>query len=345
MKNIRNTRDFAFNFGAPASRALVAIVLQLVLLALLATFARHGIAKDTDPIFSSHVTDSAGVMGAQAAVLDNKLKAYEAATGHQVFVLTVSTTGSRSIDEYAVEVFQKWKVGRKKVDDGVLFVVAVADRKMRIEVGYGLEVWLTDAQCSRIIHDVVAPHFADGEYGAGIEAGVERVLRTLALPFPPTAPAPSLTQEELDRGKYIFSALLLPIVLIAVIASTLSATVGLLLTALSGLLIPAYLYPGWPGQLLYAAMITVWLCARWAIIAKDVRKYHLKRSTNHFATWLWVFFFAMGTGRPLRKGEKKFFRVRSSFGWSETSGSSSGGDSNGGGSGGRSGGAGAAGGW
>jgi uncharacterized protein len=347
MKIERSIEHFAVVWRGLAVRALVARVLQLVIPMLLAMLAGVTEAKELDPAFASHVTDSAHVMGAQAAAVDSKLKAFEAATGHQVFVLTVQTTGSQSIDEYAVEVFQKWKIGRARIDDGVLFVVAVADRKMRIEVGYGLEGTLTDAQCSRIIHEVVVPRFAHGEYAVGIEAGVDSILRTLAPPSALTVPNdnspdvkssdPSASERDGRTGWDAVVAVAVVMMLFVFVSSICSGFVGLFIIGMIALVLS--------NTQIAAAIVAIWLCGRWFLIAKNVREYHLARSTNHFLTWLWVFF-APGSGRPLAKGEKRFFTFSFSFDTSGSSDSSSSDDSDcGGGGGGRSGGAGASGGW
>lgn len=347
MKIERSIEHFAVVWRGLAVRALVARVLQLVIPALLATLAGGTEAKALDPAFTSHVTDSAHVMGAQAAAVDSKLKAFETATGHQVFVLTVQTTGSQSIDEYAVEVFQKWKIGRARIDDGVMFVIAVADRKMRIEVGYGLEGTLTDAQCSRIIHEVVVPRFAHGEYDVGIEAGVDSILRTLAPPSALEVPkdnspdvksldAPAPKQHRATGGDPAVAAAV-AIMLFIFVGSVWSGFAGLFVIGLFALVLS--------NRQLAAAIIATWLCGRWFLIAKNVKEYHLARSTNHFLTWLCVFF-TPGSGRPLAKGEKRFFTFSFSFDTSGSSDSSSSDDSDcGGGGGGRSGGAGASGGW
>jgi uncharacterized protein len=350
MKTETTIRDFSFAWGRPAARALMARVLALLVPALLATFAWDTAAKDLDPVFTSHVTDSAAVLGAQAAAIDSRLKAFEAATGHQVIVLTVPTIGDRSIDEYAVEVFQKWKVGRAKIDDGVLFVIAVAERKMRIEVGYGLEGTLTDARCSRIIREIVAPQFAQGDYGVGIGAGVAAIIRTLAPPSaltPPDASSPAVAQAERDGGTALAPLIGFAIVMGSglFIGSLWMGFFGLFIFSIFTLFLSVGAVPGSQGMQLAAAIIAVWLWARWFVIAGNVRKYHLARSTNHFFTWLRVFF-APGSGRPLQKGKRSFVTFNFSFGGSDSSASSSSDDSNcGGGGGGKSGGAGASGGW
>jgi uncharacterized protein len=347
MKIERSIKYFAVVWRGLAVQALVARVLQLAIPALLATLAVVTEAKELDPVFTSHVTDSAHVMGAEAAAIDSKLKAFEAATGHQVFVLTVQTTGSQSIDEYAVEVFQKWKIGRAKTDDGVLFVIAVADRKMRIEVGYGLEGTLTDAQCSRIIHEVVVPRFAHREYDVGIGAGVDSILRTLAPPPALEVPndnSPDVKSSDAPAPQQHGRTGWDPAVA-AGVAIMLFIFVGSFWSGFLGLFVIGMIALALSNRQLAAAIIATWLCGRWFVIAKNVREYHLARSTNHFFTWLGVFF-TPGSGRPRAKGEKSFFTYSFSFDTSGSSDSSSSDDSDcGGGGGGRSGGAGASGGW
>jgi uncharacterized protein len=335
---------------------LVTRLLRLCLLALLSTLAWAGPAQDQYPDFKSHVTDVAGVMGAQAIAVERKLKAFEALTGHQVFVLTVATTGSRSIDEYAVDIFQRWKVGRKAMDDGVLLVVAVADRKVRMEVGYGLEGALTDVKCSRIIREFATPSFAESRYAEGVAAMVDAVLATLGgAPLaisPTTSPAASLAasdappqrRERESRSlllRVIFSALFLAIV----IGSAWFGGRILPVLLVPVLMLPASLWPELPVGLMSIAVVACWVYARYVLIANNVRRYHLPPGGRSLLTWVWMFFVEQGSTRPLRKGEKARFQMKVSFSSRKSSGNCSSGDSDSGGSGGRSGGAGASGGW
>jgi uncharacterized protein len=139
------------------------------------------------PPLKTRVTDSTGTLSAQnIARLEQKLAAFEQEKGVQVAVLMVPTVQPESIEEYAVRVFERWKLGRKRVDDGVLLIVAKDDRKLRIEVGYGLEGVLNDATAKRIISDDIVPHFKHGDFAAGVDAGVSRILRVAGgEPLPP----------------------------------------------------------------------------------------------------------------------------------------------------------------
>jgi uncharacterized protein len=162
---------------------------RLWLVAAVLGFAVHAGAAGVDiPPLKARVTDTTGTLSAQnIARLEQKLAAFEQEKGVQVAVLMVPTVEPESIEQYAVRVFEQWKLGRKRIDDGVLLVVAKNDRKLRIEVGYGLEGAINDATAKRIISDDIVPHFKHGDFAAGIDAGVSRILRVAggeALPPP-----------------------------------------------------------------------------------------------------------------------------------------------------------------
>ncbi|MFH1223114.1 MAG: TPM domain-containing protein [Pseudomonadota bacterium] len=131
------------------------------------------------PPLKSRVNDTAGIISESTKDrLEVLLKDYEQKTGNQLFVLTVDTVGDAgSIEQYGIAVADKWKVGRSKKDNGVIFIVAVKDRKMRIEVGYGLEGVIPDAMASRIIRSDVTPAFKAGNYDAGIARGVLSIIK------------------------------------------------------------------------------------------------------------------------------------------------------------------------
>ena len=132
------------------------------------------------PFLTGRVVDNAEILKpATRDALTTALKAHEQATGDQVVVLTVPTIGGDSIEEYATKVFENWKLGQKGKDNGVLVVVVPNDRKMRIEVGYGLEGTLPDAVASRIIRNVMTPPFKSGDYDKGVTAGVDAIIAQL----------------------------------------------------------------------------------------------------------------------------------------------------------------------
>ncbi|MEP7181367.1 MAG: TPM domain-containing protein [Betaproteobacteria bacterium] len=157
--------------------ALAQRVSAIALCALV--FAAPAYAADV-PLLSGRVVDNAEIL--KPATRDRiaaALKAQEDATGNQIAVLTVPTIGGDSVEEYATKVFESWKLGKKGKDDGVLVVVVPNDRKMRIEVGYGLEGTLTDVAAARIIRNAMTPQFKAGDYDKGVEDGVTAIIATL----------------------------------------------------------------------------------------------------------------------------------------------------------------------
>jgi uncharacterized protein len=132
------------------------------------------------PYLAGRVTDQAGIIPAEVRQrIEQKLAGFEQQTGNQVAVLTVATLEGEPIEDYAIRVAQTWKLGQKGKDNGVLLLVAHQDRKMRMEVGYGLEPDLTDLETNVIQNEVIIPYFKAGDFGAGIEAGVDAILASL----------------------------------------------------------------------------------------------------------------------------------------------------------------------
>ena len=144
-------------------------------------------AQESDlPALTGRVVDRAELLDTQAeARLTSMLAGHEQATGEQVVVVTVPDLGGRSIEEFGLELGRTWGIGQKDEDNGALLIVARDDRKIRIEVGYGLEGRLTDAQSSVIINRIIAPAFQRGDFAAGITEGAEAIITVLggdALP-------------------------------------------------------------------------------------------------------------------------------------------------------------------
>ena len=140
------------------------------------------------PPLSGRVVDQTGTLSSgEVASLTQTLKDMETRKGSQIAVLIVPTTDFESIEQFSIRVAEAWKIGRKKIDDGALLVVAKNDRHLRIEVGYGLEGALTDAATKRIIDEDITPKFKSGDFAGGISAGVNRMIRVIdgeKLPAP-----------------------------------------------------------------------------------------------------------------------------------------------------------------
>src|ERR1700712_2156089 len=164
------------------------IAARASLLALVVCWACAALADVAVPPLSGRVVDQTGTLSsADVASLTQMLKDLESRKGSQIAVLIVPTTDSESIEQYSIRVAEAWKIGRKKIDDGALLVVAKNDRKLRIEVGYGLEGALTDVTAKRIIDEIITPRFRNGDFAGGISAGVDRMIRVVdgeRLPAP-----------------------------------------------------------------------------------------------------------------------------------------------------------------
>ena len=267
------------------------------------------------PPLTARVTDLTQTLSAgDKQALEAKLADWEARTTNQLAVLMVPTTQPEPIETYSLRVADAWKIGRKGNDNGVLFLVAKNDRKMRIEVGYGLEGTLTDVTSRRIIAENVAPLFREGKWSAGIGAGVDRIISVVAegKPLPPRQ---SGAGPKAGGGGFDFGTLLL-ILFIAVPA------VGGVLRSIFGKLL---------GSTVGAGIVAVgaWLVAgslAIAIVAAVV-------------AFLVLIFFGAGTGLPGRGGGVWI----PPGGWGGGGGGGGGGGFSGGGGG--FGGGGASGGW
>lgn len=157
------------------------------------------------------VHDEAGIMSASAkAQLEALLQAHRDSTSNQIAVLIIPSLEGGDIDGYGVEVFKEWKLGQAGKDNGVLFLVAMQERQMRIEVGYGLEAVLTDAMSSRINRNEVAPYFREGNYEGGIQAGVVAIIKTIAGTYANEDPVPNRKRSKRSPlGSIIFIIIML----------------------------------------------------------------------------------------------------------------------------------------
>nr|WP_314899333.1 YgcG family protein [uncultured Deefgea sp.] len=151
----------------------------------------------TIPSLESRITDLTQTLNAeQIATLTQQLSSLEQAKGSQIAILMVPTTGDDTIEQYSIRVTDEWELGRKGIDDGVLLLIAKDDKKVRIEVGRGLEGALPDAISSRIIREYITPAFKQSDYVGGINAGVDRISKVIQgepLPAPVARDSTALT--------------------------------------------------------------------------------------------------------------------------------------------------------
>jgi uncharacterized protein len=179
-----------------AARAIMlALLLSWVFPILASGLAQANVAV---PPLVGRVVDQTGTLSASGAEeLQQSIRAFEARKGSQIAVLIVPTTDGEPIEQFSLRVAEAWKIGRKKIDDGVLLVVAKNDRHLRIEVGYGLEGALTDVTAKRIIDEIIAPRFRNSDFTGGISAGVDRIMRIIEGE---KLPAPPLWHSEPQQG-------------------------------------------------------------------------------------------------------------------------------------------------
>jgi uncharacterized protein len=204
---------------------------RIILVALLMLWASLAAAEVAVPQLTGRVVDqTATLSGDDIAALTQTIRNLELRKGSQIAVLIVPTTQPESIEQFSIRVAEAWKIGRKKIDDGALLVIAKNDHKLRIEVGYGLEGALTDVTARRIIDEVITPKFRSGDFAGGISSGVARIIAVIdGEPLP--APAPEASHGQ-DFGDWIgFFNPLNPffIIIVGVVATILRKTLGRLI--------------------------------------------------------------------------------------------------------------------
>jgi uncharacterized protein len=215
-----------------------------IFLALLFLQASGASALDV-PELRARVTDLAGILTAgQAAGLEAKLEELERTDSTQVAVLIIPSLEGESLEDYSLRVAEKWKLGRKGRDNGAILLIAMKERRIRIEVGYGLESVLTDARSAQIWRNEIVPRFREGDFYGGIDAGVTAIIQTVRGQY---QPSPGDSESE-RRGSGNFGdfpiILLLPLFWIM---SSIGKWGGAVIGAIAGVLLPYSLMGhGWP---------------------------------------------------------------------------------------------------
>src|SRR5687768_5258158 len=161
------------------------------------------------------VHDEANVLSTETkAKLESILQAERDSTSNQIGVLLIPSLEGGALEEYSLRVAEKWKIGQRDKDNGVLLLISINDRKMRIETGYGLEGALTDAISSRIIRNEIAPYFRNGYYNSGVEAGVMSIIQAIQGEYVNDEPLP-----QKRNSKKSPLATIIIIIIILIIAS------------------------------------------------------------------------------------------------------------------------------
>ena len=231
---------------------------RVSILALLLCWAFVAFADVAVPPLTGRVVDQTGTLSAaDIAGLTQTLKGLELRKGSQIAVLIVPTTEPDTIEQYSIRVAEAWKIGRKKVDDGALLVIAKDDHKLRIEVGYGLEGALTDVTSRRIIDEIITPKFRNGDFAGGISAGVDRMIGVIdGEPLP--APQP---QQSFGGSQERFDLLFNPLVLFGIFVG------GALLRTVLGRLIGSVATGGFVGVLAWLLVGSLIFSAISAVVA------------------------------------------------------------------------------
>jgi uncharacterized protein len=203
------------------------------------------------PALKTRVTDLTQTLSPdQQAQLEAKLTAFEQEKGSQIAVLIVPTTQPEDIAQYSIRVVDAWKLGRAKQDDGILILLAKNDRKMRIEVGYGLEGAIPDLTAKRVISEVMAPSFRQGDYYGGLNNAVDKLIGLIAgeqLPAPVSNNASSNNNFESMLPLLFFGGLILGAILRGIFGNFFGGAlnggaIGLLAWVLGGGILAAILF-------------------------------------------------------------------------------------------------------
>lgn len=217
------------NFGRGSLFTYLGVAIWLLILLPITNIAQAQISL---PELTTQVIDLTGTLSAQTkSQITQTLIEFENKKGSQIAVLMLPTTVPESIEEFSIRLAEKWKLGRKKIDDGLILIVAKDDRKVRLEVGYALEGDIPDAVAKRIISETILPYFKQGDFDGGIKSGITQIIgimEGITLP-PPKDNQIDESQEQLFIMTLIgtfFSALILPQILGRLLGSFGSGAVG-----------------------------------------------------------------------------------------------------------------------
>jgi uncharacterized protein len=237
----------------------VAVRLLTAIWLLLAPLAAAAANLVPLPALAARVTDlTATLTPAQREALEASTAAIQHAKGSQVAILILPTTQPETIEQFGIRLAEAWKIGRDGVDDGVIVIVAKEDRKMRIEVGYGLEGAIPDAVAKRIVADVMAPRFRQGDFAGGLNETVDALGKLIggeALPAPPTSE--EFPNVNLDNGFW-----LLVILFFAGVLRSILGVIGALLAAGLAAAAAWWIFGSWLIALIAAVIVFVFSFAR-----------------------------------------------------------------------------------
>jgi len=249
------------------------------------------------------VNDYANVLSAQSkAELEAMLSSYEEQTGSEISVVTIPRLSDETIETYAVRLFEDWGIGKRGQDNGALFLIAVDDREMRIEVGYGLEPDLTDIESKQIVTNVVPPYFQSGDFDEGVRAGVVGMIQAIGKDF--DAPAAALRTKPVEGGGiqwgnffwfFIFGFMWLGSVLSRSRSWWAGGIVGAVLGLVIGIIVSWFWLP---------ALIILGFLFDYLVSTKYKSFFGEGNATAHH--WPWLFFIGGGPNRWDKGGRGGF---------------------------------------
>lgn len=258
-------------------RGLAAIIIALVLGAPVAALAY---TNPGNP--QGFVNDFAGVLSSsEKSSLESKLSDFDSKTGNEIAVATIQSLDGDTVENFAVKLFQDWSIGKKGKDNGVLLLVAVQDRNVRIEVGYGLEGVLTDAQSYWIIQNIMLPAFRDGKFYDGINGAVDKVI---AVTQGETIPGASTTSSTPNVNiDWFWFILVLPVWLASILGRSKSWWAGGVIGGIVGVIL-GFIY----GFLYFGIISIVLLIPLGLLFDYFVSKSYAKaKSSGRMPPW-WI---------------------------------------------------------
>jgi len=215
--------------------------LLLFLLFLFAPVAPAVQALEVPPAPTQWFTDRANLVGpTEGDLLNRKLADFEQQTGAQFIIYIFPSLDGESLEDFTIRTVERWKVGQKKYDNGLVLFVFAEDRKVRVEVGYGLEGSVTDAFSSRVIRQLIAPAFSQGQYGQGLNAAADAIMTKIRTGEDPVAPLERRGEGQQGEDLGIIPILIILFVVFFVLAPMFSGRRG----GCSGCVFPFFFFPG-----------------------------------------------------------------------------------------------------
>jgi uncharacterized protein len=192
----------------------------VILIVLLLAFSVSAVSQEKVPALAGRVNDYAKLLDArQTQQLEEALARFEQETTTQIVLLTVPSLGGETIEQFGIRVGEAWKIGQKGRDNGAILIVAPKERRVRIEVGYGLEGSLTDARSAEIIRNVILPAFKEGQYFAGIAGGLDAMMKTTQGEYKAAQRQPVYERQRTGKASSTLSTLFMIVIFILLIST------------------------------------------------------------------------------------------------------------------------------